>query len=85
MWYLRGFGRGKGGNEDTGSSTEAILLGHMGLHDGFRGGRVEMKLQSVQQRVGRAPRHTRSCRDKTVDVYIQHDGRSMLEYVYITA
>ena len=46
---------------------------------------METRLQSVQQREGRAVRHISVCRAMALDVYIQHDGRSMFGHVYITA
>ena len=43
--------RGKGGSEDTWSSTEVRAARHMGTYDCLGKERMEMKLQGAQQSV----------------------------------
>ena len=43
--------RGKGGSEDTWSSTEVRAARHMGTYDCLGKERMEMKLQGAHQRV----------------------------------
>ena len=42
--------RGRGGNEDTGGSTEGRAVRPLGIYGGLGEGRVEMRIRRVQQR-----------------------------------